>query len=103
MIFQKFVVPSSVTTGNVFLNKRSTIGISTTTNSVRGFLRQLSLIKNMGNKILATIVEVHPINNMVFQLIINTLIPEVKFNCVISLANMSNIAVGKVIAIKTKK
>ena len=74
MLSKKFISPSSVTIGKVFLNNRSTIVTSATADIVRAFLSKLSLIKNMGNKMLTIIVDIQPVTNMALQLFTNKLI-----------------------------
>ena len=84
-------MPSSGTTGNVFLNDISAIEISITTDIVRVFLRELSIIKNMGNKMLTIIIEIQFITKIPFQLVNSILITvSAKVKVEVNSAKISN-------------
>lgn len=83
MLSKKLMMPSSVTIGAVY---RSTIVTSAATVIVRAFLRKLSFIKNIGNKMLVIIVDIEPIKNTAFQLIFNTF--KVEVSCTRNLASI---------------
>lgn len=75
-----FISAISFKTWNVRVNNISVIVISATADIERNFLRKLSLIKNIGNKILATIAYIQPDTNIAFQLFTNGIIFEVVLN-----------------------
>jgi hypothetical protein len=103
ILSKKLTLPSSVTIGEVY---RSTIVEITTTVIVRAFLRKLSFIKNIGNKMLVIIVDIEPIKKIAFQLISNIFIFKVEVSCTRNLASIIPIILPIVIArlvIKTYK
>ncbi|MBU3092433.1 hypothetical protein KPL35_10110 [Clostridium sp. CF011] len=89
MLSKKCNVPNSVETGNAFSNNRSAIVTSVTIDIVRAFLRGLSLIKNMGNKTLAIIVDMQLVTNTAFQLFANEIISKTSVDCGESPVSMS--------------
>jgi hypothetical protein len=103
MLFQKCTLSSSVTTGNVFLNSKSTMETNAIADSIRDFLRKLSFIKNKGNKILVTIEGIQYNTKTVFQLFVGIFMPEVKFKCVINIINMIKKVLATEIDIKANK